>query len=77
MERTLIKELRGQVGKEVKIKGWLQKLRDQKKMQFLVVRDHTGAVQVVFEKAANEELAATISGITTESADGYYRLAYR
>ena len=68
MERTLIKELRGQVGKEVKIKGWLQKLRDQKKMQFLVVRDHTGAVQVVFEKAANEELAATISGITTESA---------
>lgn len=68
MERTLINALRGQVGKEVKIKGWLQKLRDQKKMQFLVVRDHTSAVQVVFEKATNEELAATISGITTESA---------
>ncbi len=68
MERTLIKDLRGQVAKEVKIKGWLQKLRDQKKMQFLVVRDHTGAVQVVFEKAANEELAARISALTTESA---------
>ena len=50
MERTLINDLRDQVAKEVKIKGWLQKLRDQKKMQFLVVRDHTGAVQVVFEK---------------------------
>jgi aspartyl-tRNA synthetase len=68
MERTLIKDLRSQVAKEVKIKGWLQKLRDQKKMQFLVVRDHTASVQVVFEKAANEELAAKISALTTESA---------
>ena len=68
MERTLVKDLRGKIGTVVQIKGWLQKLRDQKKMQFLVVRDHTGAVQVVFEKAADEALAAKISGITTESA---------
>ena len=68
MERTLIQDLRSHIGKEVMIKGWLQKLRDQKKMQFLVVRDHTGAVQVVFEKAQNEELAAKISTLTTESA---------
>ncbi|MBA4421279.1 MAG: aspartate--tRNA(Asn) ligase [Anaerolinea sp.] len=68
MERTLINDLRSQVGQVVTIKGWLQKLRDQKKMQFLVVRDHTGAVQVVFEKAANEELAAKISALTAESA---------
>jgi aspartyl-tRNA synthetase len=68
MERTLVKDLRSKVGEVVMIKGWLQKLRDQKKMQFLVVRDHTGAVQVVFEKAVSEELAARISGITAESA---------
>lgn len=68
MERTLINDLRSQVGQLVTIKGWLQKLRDQKKMQFLVVRDHTGTAQAVFEKTANEELAAKISGLTAESA---------
>ena len=68
MERTPIKELRNFIGKEVKIQGWLQTLRDQKKMQFLVIRDHSAAAQVVFEKAANEEMAAKISALTTESA---------
>ena len=68
MERTLIKNLRSEIGKEVKIQGWLQTLRDQKKMQFLVIRDQTGAAQVVFEKAAGADLAARISGVTVESA---------
>ena len=68
MERTLIKNLRDQIGKEVKLQGWLQTLRDQKKMQFLVIRDHTGAAQVVSEKAADPALAEMISALTVESA---------
>ena len=68
MERTLIAELRSQVGQVVKVQGWLRTLRDQKKMQFLVVRDTTGAVQVVNEKAAHPALAECISGLTEESA---------
>ncbi len=68
MERTLVKDLRASIGKEVKIQGWLQTLRDQKKMQFMVIRDHTAAAQVVFEKASNPDLAAEISTFTVESA---------
>lgn len=68
MERTLIHNLRSEIGREVKIQGWLQTLRDQKKMQFLVVRDHSGAVQVVLEKATNPDLASQVSGLTVESA---------
>jgi nondiscriminating aspartyl-tRNA synthetase len=68
MERTLIKNLRDQIGREVKLQGWLQTLRDQKKMQFLVIRDHTGAAQVVSEKAADPALAEKISALTVESA---------
>ena len=68
MERTLIKNLRDQIGKEVQLQGWLQTLRDQKKMQFLVIRDHTGAAQVVSEKAADADLAAKISALTVELA---------
>ncbi len=67
MERTMIGNLRQHIGQTVTIQGWLTTLRDQKKMQFLVVRDLTGSVQVVFEKAANAELAAQISALTQES----------
>jgi aspartyl-tRNA synthetase len=68
MERTLIGDLRSAVGQPVKIQGWLQTLRDQKKMQFLILRDTSGAVQVVLEKAGNEALAGRISGLAAETA---------
>ena len=35
MERTYIKDLRSAIGQTVQINGWLQTLRDQKKLQFL------------------------------------------
>jgi aspartyl-tRNA synthetase len=68
MERTLIGDLRGKIGQSVTVQGWLQVLRDQKKMQFLVLRDQTGAVQIVVEKAANPDQAAMISTCGAESA---------
>jgi nondiscriminating aspartyl-tRNA synthetase len=68
MERTLIGSLRQHIGEMVMIQGWLQTLRDQKKMQFLIVRDHSGIVQVAFEKGSNEKLAETISGLGAETA---------
>ena len=68
MERTHIKELRQAVGQTVKVQGWLQTLRDQKKMQFLIIRDLTGLVQVAHWKAGNAELADQISKVNVESA---------
>ena len=68
MERTLIGNLRQSIGQKVTIKGWLQTLRDQKKMQFLIVRDRTGLVQVAFWKANNPALADQISALAVESA---------
>ena len=57
MERTFIGNLRQTIGEKVTIQGWLQTLRDQKKMQFLILRDRTGLVQVAFWKANNPDLA--------------------
>ena len=68
MERTLIGNLRSSIGQKVTIKGWLQTLRDQKKMQFLIVRDRTGLVQVAYWKANNPALAEEISALAVESA---------
>ncbi len=68
MERTLIGNLRQAIGQKVKVQGFLHVLRDQKKMQFLVLRDTTGMVQVAHYRPANEDLANQISALTPESA---------
>ena len=68
MERTLIKDLHQHIDQKVTIKGWLHTLRDQKNMQFLILRDRTGLVQVAHYKKGNLELAETISTLGTESA---------
>lgn len=67
MERTLIGTLRQHIGETVKIQGFLQTLRDQKKMQFLILRDISGLVQVAFWKQGNPALAETISPLAAES----------
>jgi len=68
MERTLIGDVKNKIGETVKIQGWLQKLRDQKSMQFLIMRDRTGSVQAAFWKKGDLELAEKISALGTESA---------
>jgi aspartyl-tRNA synthetase len=68
MERTLIKDLPQHIDEEVTVKGWLHTLRDQKNMQFLIVRDRTGLVQVAHFKKGNPDLAEKISTLGTESA---------
>ena len=68
MERTLIKDLSEHINQKVMIQGWLHTLRDQKNMQFLIIRDRTGLVQVAHYKKGNLELAETISTLGTESA---------
>jgi nondiscriminating aspartyl-tRNA synthetase len=68
MVRTLIKDLTQNLDKTVKIQGWLHTLRDQKNIQFLIIRDRTGLVQVTHWKKGNPELAETISALGTESA---------
>lgn len=68
MERTLIKNLPEHIEETVTIQGWLHTLRDQKNMQFLIIRDPSGLVQVTHWKKGNPELAETISTLGTESA---------
>lgn len=67
--RTLIKDVVRSTGHEVKIQGWVKTIRDQKRVQFLLVRDHTGLVQATVERApGNATLNQTIASLTRESA---------
>lgn len=69
MERTLIAELPQKLDERVRIRGWVNALRDQKRVQFIVLRDETGMAQVVLAKGEEpSELNARISALTPESA---------
>ena len=46
-ERVLITQLKSLPAGPVTVSGWVETVRDQKKVQFVVLRDETGAVQLV------------------------------
>ncbi|MEU3516723.1 aspartate--tRNA(Asn) ligase [Streptomyces sp. NPDC006654] len=67
--RVLVSDLREHVGQTVSVSGWVNTLRLQSKMQFVVVRDHTGMVQVTHKRSGEgDEVEAALEGLTTESA---------
>lgn len=69
MKRTLIKSLPAKVDQRVRISGFVHTVRDQKRMQFVVLRDYTGSVQVChFKGEEGTLLASAISSLTTGSA---------
>jgi nondiscriminating aspartyl-tRNA synthetase len=69
VKRTLTSELHGKIGERVRVRGWVNSLRDQKRMQFVIVRDEAGLVQVTLPKEEPpNELNERVSGLAAESA---------
>src|SRR3989344_6056334 len=65
MPRTHIKDIPAKLGEKVKIKGFVQTIRDQGSIKFLMVRDVTGLIQAVILK--NSPAFETANELTTES----------
>src|SRR6202020_252746 len=65
--RILVADLHRHVGQTVSIAGWAQTLRLQRAMQFIIVRDHTGTVQVTHRRDGSP-LDSLLDGLTAESA---------
>jgi aspartyl/asparaginyl-tRNA synthetase len=69
-ERVVVKNLAAHPDGPVTVCGWVDTVRDQKKVQFVVLRDESGAVQLVNPRTTDadgtviaDEPAATISGL--------------
>jgi nondiscriminating aspartyl-tRNA synthetase len=68
-ERVLIKNLAALPDGTVTVSGWVDTVRDQKKVQFVVLRDETGAVQLVNPRTTDDEgLVVADEPATTISA---------
>ena len=77
---TTIDAIAGCVGREVAIRGWLQRRRSSGKIHFLTLRDGTGFIQAVVSKAAvgdetftradhlGQETALIVEGVVREDA---------
>lgn len=68
MKKIYFKNLNEYFGQEITIEGFVDNIRDLQYVQFLVVRDTTGKVQITIEKnESNSKLNAIVSNLTTES----------
>jgi aspartyl-tRNA synthetase len=65
--RTPIADLREHIGETVTIAGWVATLRLQRAMQFVLIRDHTGTVQVTWKRDGGP-LEKQFDDLTIESA---------
>ncbi|MBR3106216.1 MAG: aspartate--tRNA(Asn) ligase [Clostridia bacterium] len=65
MKRTLIANV--VCGENNKIQGFVENLRNKRTMAFLVIRDHSGRLQVTIEKEKHPDLAAIVDQLTVES----------
>jgi aspartyl/asparaginyl-tRNA synthetase len=66
--RVLIGRLGARVGDQVRVCGWVQTLRLQRRMPFVVLRDESGAVQLTNRREARPGLDERIDAVTVGSA---------
>lgn len=68
MKKIYFKNLSEYFEKEITIEGFIDNIRDLQYVQFLVIRDTTGKVQVTIEKNdENKKLNEIVTGLTNES----------
>jgi aspartyl/asparaginyl-tRNA synthetase len=68
IERTTVANLWRHIGATARVSGFVETIRDQKRMQFVVLRDRTGSAQLVHEKGRNVLISECIATLTPGSA---------
>ena len=66
VKRTHIADLPLHIGERIRVCGFVEAIRDQKRMQFIVLRDAGGSAQLVHQKA-DDALTALLTTLTPES----------
>jgi hypothetical protein len=66
--RVLVGRLGSRLGDQVRVCGWVRTLRLQRRMQFVVLRDETGAVQLTNRREVRPDLDERLDALTVGSA---------
>lgn len=67
MKSIKISALKEHIGQTITLQGWVHTIRDQKHIQFIILRDNTGLAQIAHSKTQNPVLTEQITHLTRES----------
>lgn len=69
MNKIYAKDLKNYYGKKIEFSGFVDNIRDLQWVQFVILRDSTGKIQVTIEKSEekNKEIVELISNLSLES----------
>ena len=67
MKKVYVNELNNYIDKEINFSGFVDVIRDKKWVQFVILRDSTGKVQMTVEKENNDEIVELVSSISHDS----------
>lgn len=69
MNKIYFKDLRNYIDKEIELKGFVDSIRNLQWVQFLILKDSTGKVQVTIEKSLdeNKDMVNLVESLTLES----------
>lgn len=69
MNKILIKDLKDHFNKEIEIGGFVENIRDLQYVQFVILKDSTGKIQLTLEKSEekNKEMIELFKTLTLES----------
>lgn len=78
MKRVMTGSLGSYINNEVKICGWIHRIRNLKKITFLIIRDRSGLVQCVFDNSLLQninlrlEAVVSVQGIVKEGKNKFH-----
>ena len=69
MNNLKIKDLKEHLNEEIEIQGFIDNIRNLQYVQFIILRDGTGKIQITIEKSeeSNKELVEIVDNLTLES----------
>ena len=69
MEKIFVDELKNHIDEEITFSGFVDAIRDKKWVMFVILKDHTGKVQMTIEKSEekNQKLLDIMSNVTKDS----------
>ena len=69
LKRLYINDLKEKDNEEIEIQGYVDNIRNLQWVQFLILRDRTGKVQITIEKSDenNKEMVEIVNDLTLES----------
>ena len=67
MERVYAADVKLHIGKEIKVQGFVENLRNGAAMAFIVLKDISGKVQITVEKEKLPALVPVIDSLTPDS----------